>query len=545
MIWKMNKLNKITIIALATLTTTGCSKNFLDEDTSGFQAPDNTYTNTNGFETGLTGLYAFARLEFQTWDNDFFTQGATPQEALQVGTDIVAVKGTGTDATLAPFSNYTLNPASSYVRNYWKFAYGLIGNANLILEALNNPGIDWKDPQKDPMLVQGTAAYFRAYGYRYLISLYGDVPWVDKVTKDPRTDFTRTPKPEVVQHMIEDLKSAAANLPDNPANVAEGKLTKWAALHYLAEAYLWANKPDSAIIAANQVINSGFYRLNDQRFGVQKDSEGDYFHDMFIENNQNRKSGNMETIWAMQLEYNAQGGGDLYTDWSKRAWVPFYAQQAGFLLADSLGGRGLGHIRPYDWWLNSYEVNDVRNSKHNIKRDWYHNDPKSPLYGTKLNITNAIKESGNVFATTTKFFYGKTADNPAYEGNMKDRVKIRLGETYLLLAEAYLQKNDPAMAAKAINEVRVRAKATLAQAGQVNVDYLLDERARELLGEEMRRITLSRFGKDIFLRRLKALNTQSSAIIAGKEDMVPLWPIPQEVIDANSGAVFPQNPGYN
>ncbi|EFK56274.1 RagB/SusD family nutrient uptake outer membrane protein [Sphingobacterium spiritivorum] len=538
----MKAIKNITYLLLATATLSGCSKDFLDEDTSGFQAPDNTYTTTNGFETGLTGLYAFARLEFQTWTNDFFTQGATPQESLQVGTDIVAIKTTGTDATLAPFSNYTLNPASSYVRNYWRFSYGLIGNSNLILSALDNPDIKWTDPVNDPKRVRATADFFRAYGYRYLVSLYGDVPWVDKVSETPRTDFTRTPKAEVLQHMITDLRYASENLPDNPNTVADGKLTKWAALHYLAEAYLWANKPDSAIIAANAVINSGYFKLNDQRFGVEKDNAGDYFHDMFIEKNQNRKSGNQETIWAMQLEYNSQGGGDLYTDWSKRAWVPFYSQQTGFVLADSLGGRGLGHIRPFDWWLNGYEAQDVRNSKYNIKRDWYHNDPKSPLFGTKLNITQEIKESGNVFATTTKFFYGKTAENPAFEGNMKDRVKVRLAETYLLLAEAYLQKSNPGLAADAINVVRARAKATPASAAQVNIDYLLDERARELLGEEMRRITLSRFGREVFLRRVKELNTQSKAAIKEGNE---LWPIPQEVIDANSDAVFPQNQGYN
>jgi len=537
----MKAIKNITYLVLISTVFAGCSKDFLDEDTSGFQAPDNTYTTTNGFETGLTGLYAFARLEFQTWTNDFFTQGATPQESLQVGTDIVAIKTTGTDATLAPFSNYTLNPASSYVRNYWKFSYGLIGNSNLILSALNNPDIKWTNAEEDPKRVRATAVFFRAYGYRYLVSLYGDVPWVDKVSETPRTDFTRTPKQEVIARMITDLRYASENLPENPGTVEDGKLTRWAAYHYLAEAYLLANKPDSAIIAANAVINSPYFKLNDQRFGVDKDKAGDYFHDMFIEKNQNRKSGNQETIWAIQLEYNSQGGGDVYTDWSKRAWVPFYAQQTGFVLADSLGGRGLGHIRPFDWWLNSYEVSDMRNSKYNIKRDWYHNDPKSPLYGTKLNITPAIKESGNVFATTTKFFYGKTADNPAFEGNMKDRVKIRLAETYLLLAEAHLLKADRGSAAGAINVVRARAKATPVLAGQVDVDYLLDERARELLGEEMRRMTLARFGQEVFLRRVRKLNTQSSEVI--KEGNV-LWPIPQEVIDANSGAVFPQNEGY-
>lgn len=535
----MKILYKIQFVLFAAVVLASCSKSFLDEDTSGFVSPGNTFVNTKGFDAGLTGLYAFARLEFQTFNNSIFSHGATPQESLQAGTDIVAVKTTGTDATLAPFTNYTFNPASSYIRNYWRFAYGLIGNSNQILTALENPGISWTDPNQDPKTVRGTASFFRAYAYRYLVTLYGDVPWVDKISASPRTDFVRDPKANVIQMMINDFKTASENLPDNPDQVADGKLTKWAALHYLAEAYLMVQKSDSAIWAANQVINAPYFKLNDQRFGAEKDLPGDYFHDMFIENNQNRKSGNRETIWAIQLEFNNLGGGDRYTDWSKRAWVPFYAQQTGFSLADSLGGRGLGQVRPYKWWLDSYEANDVRNSKYNIKRDWYHNNPASPLYGTKLVLTDAIRSSGNVFETTTKFFYGKTAVDPAFEGNMKDRVKARLAETYLLLAEAYVQKSDPGGAATALNPIRVRAQAT--PFSSVTADVLLDERARELMGEEMRRMTLSRFGAAKFLERVRSLNDQSKGAI---KDHQVLWPVPQEVIDANTGAPFTQNPGY-
>src|SRR5690606_21942337 len=217
----MNKRNTTlyTLLAGLSLFFIGCSKNFLNEDTSGFQSPDNTYINTKGFETGLNGLYAYARMEFLTWNGSIFSQGATPQEALQVGTDIVAIKTTGTDATLAPFSNYSLNPASSYVRNYWKYAYGFIGNTNIILEALTKNTIQWTDKENDPKRVEATARFFRAYSYRYLINLYGDVPWVDKVSPTPRRDFTRTPKAGILAHMIEDLKYAGDNLPDNPGTV--------------------------------------------------------------------------------------------------------------------------------------------------------------------------------------------------------------------------------------------------------------------------------------------------------------------------------------
>ncbi|ULT22404.1 RagB/SusD family nutrient uptake outer membrane protein [Sphingobacterium sp. E70] len=155
-------------------------------------------------------------------ERKYILSGATPQEALQVGTDIVAIKTTGTDATLAPFSNYSLNPASSYVRNYWKYAYGFIGNTNIILEALTKNTIQWTDKENDPKRVEATARFFRAYSYRYLVNLYGDVPWVDKVSATPRRDFTRAPKAEILAHMIDDLKYAGDNLPDNPGTVQEG-----------------------------------------------------------------------------------------------------------------------------------------------------------------------------------------------------------------------------------------------------------------------------------------------------------------------------------
>lgn len=72
---------------------------------------------------------------------------------------------------------------------------------------------------------------------------------------------------------------------------------------------------------------------------------------------------------------------------------------------------------------------------------------------------------------------------------------IRLAETYLLLAEAYLNKGDKASAADAINVVRARAKAPLCTAADVTIDYILDERARELYGEEHRAVTLSSVDK--------------------------------------------------
>jgi hypothetical protein len=117
---------------------------------------------------------------------------------------------------------------------------------------------------------------------------------------------------------------------------------------------------------------------------------------------------------------------------------------------------------------------------------------------------------------------------------------MRLAETYLLRAEAYLNKNEKVKAAADINVVRARAKATPVSPNELDIDYLLDERARELVAEEPRRLTLARLG--LLYSRVKKYNPVSASSIKEYNNLLP---IPQTEIDANQGAVLEQNPGYN
>ena len=76
-----------------------------------------------------------------------------------------------------------------------------------------------------------------------------------------------------------------------------------------------------------------------------------------------------------------------------------------------------------------------------------------------------------------------------------DQYVFRLAETYLLRAEAYLGNGDQVNAAADINMVRTRANAPEIDPSMVNIDYILDERIRELYYEELRLLTLTRLGK--------------------------------------------------
>jgi starch-binding outer membrane protein, SusD/RagB family len=134
-------------------------------------------------------------------------------------------------------------------------------------------------------------------------------------------------------------------------------------------------------------------------------------------------------------------------------------------------------------------------------------------------------------------------------------VITRFAEVYLVGAEAYLQAGDKAKAAELLNVLRQRAayrktntaaqntaaaEAMKITANDVTVDFILDERSRELFGEWMRYHDLVRTKS--LVRRVKTWNTEAAVNV---KDFHALRPIPQSQIDRTvEGPKFPQNPGY-
>lgn len=543
-------MRKIILLLIITLSLNSCS-DFLVENPQNFEDAEGTLSTTKGFQAFLNGMHSYIRQEFQTWGADqvIVSQTATPYEILVGGTDVASISTR--DNTLPIFETYTFNASTGLIANRWRWAYGAITNANMMYDAADKESVDWLN-DTDKNYFKANAAFYRAYAYRYLVYLFGDVPLVLHVQEQYRTDFERTPKSEVLDQIINDLEFASNYLPEDPSKVRDGEITKWAALHLLSEMNLLYGDNERAKTAALDVINSGYYQLMDSRFGSQKDKDGDVFSDLFKDKNYNRGGGNFESIWVIQSEYQTTGGGNRYLDWTRRAFTPGYFFVSGFQISEEYGGRGLGQLISTDWWLSSYEDFDLRNSEYNIRKTWVYNDPEVPeLYGKVYGEANerpageemeaflkTNRKAGNIFPATTKFDFGIDSD-PTYEGNDKDKYRMRLAETYLLLAEAYINLQDYQKAADAINVVRQRAGASLATKEEMDIDYLLDERARELFGEEFRRFTLVRTGK--LVERTKKYNPESAQYI---KDHNVLWPIPQRVIDSNTGNKWSNNNGY-
>jgi len=531
----INKLINGLLLAVLFFSQ-ACKESILDEEPLSFLGPDITLVNNAGFQSAITALHEGERLIIQAsnW-SDYW--------ALFFGTDIGSISvwsGVGLKDYLAE-----LTPSSAYANFFWEWGYlKMLPRANQIIDYAERPTAIWKD-ENEKNAVIAEARFFRARVYNVLTTLYGDVPIVDKVSTVPKVDYIRNPRRDVLEFVKADLEFASQWLPLTEPQ--PGRIVKYAADHLLAEVNISLGNFDEAINAATSVITSGHYQLMTSRFGTTKDQPGDVFSDMFKDGNQNRSGGNLENIWVVQYEFQTPGGAGPGKLWP-RCWGCWYENgrdpnnASGFVLTEGLG-RMVGFMRPcnhviYGIWAD--DPNDMRNSPYNIRRKWYYNNPKSAYYGQLVTYHPYLDTMINIFPIFRKI------EGISYEGVTSGNIysdwpRMRLAETYLLRAEAYLMKGDKQKAADDINVVRGRSNAKPVNADKVDLDYILDERLRELIIEEPRRLTLNRMGK--FVERTRKYNTFPITLSTIK-DYHNLFPIPQKFIDANFGAKTEQNPGY-
>lgn len=88
--------------------------------------------------------------------------------------------------------------------------------------------------------------------------------------------------------------------------------------------------------------------------------------------------------------------------------------------------------------------------------------------------------------------------------------------------------------------MRERVGARRIGAGDVTIDYILDERLRELSFEEPRIMTLGRLG--LIYDRVSRYNDYTEGETVSEYNN--LYPIPYSEIERNTDAVLEQNPGY-
>ena len=566
-------MKKYRIFITAAFMAVGLSScnGYLDEENLSNVNADEYFQKSEGFESLVNGAYASLR---SIWANepwlfnlgvDIYTRG----ESYDIGGSYE-----NRDVYSSELNEYgTLDAQNSFVGNFYQNVYYGIQVCNT---AINKAGGVSGLSESTVSQRLAEARFLRAYYYYLLAEQFGDVALVTEEINKPQTDFSRTPEKEVYDFIISELNDAIKMLPASQENF--GRATQGAAKHllglvYLTRGYKTYGQPSDFNQAAtlfDEVINSGQYQLQPT------------YADVYDPDNQT----NNEVIFSVQYDtksFGGQHGGN-----NQRYLYGFLLDKkvpTGFERYSSRYGYHDNQFMPTQFLYSLFNTSVDSRYDVNFTSEYYATMPDEsiglkegdlrvyfPKYDqsfTKADSLALMQENPNAIIITpdrwkqdiehiggsgmcpmiTKF--GDPKDDYTGDSRQKkssrDIFLFRLADTYLLAAEAYYKAGDNVKAAERINAVRRRAALPghaddmTIQPSDVNIDFILDERAREMAGEYNRWMDLKRTGK-LIERTLKYNNL--AAKVNKMDSHILVRPIPQAVMDQTTGGNFKQNTGY-
>ncbi len=562
----MKSLSKYLLISLLLIFTFSC-EDFLEEENKSNITAENYFTSASGYESLVNAAYGTLRSSIGSVGGSrgypfMFCSGVDIYNRGE--SELVGGTYENRDVFSSQLNEYgSLDAENQFVTNFYTDFYYAIQVCNTAVSRAGNAG-GVSDSRKEQLLAE--TKVLRAYYYYNLVEQFGDIPLVTDEITAAITHFERASEEQIYQFILSELEASVAVLP--AVQTEFGRVTKGAANHLLSLVYLtrgyksFAEADDfsKAASLADVVINSGSYSLQNT------------FKEVFDRDNEN----NDEIIFSIQYAVGPGLEGSLQSrqfGWLLHEKEPGFAfgdlsyplQYAQFTPSQHLYGLFNTNIDSrYDGTFNSeyYATADVPVLGIN-KGDLrvYFPKPDQPFttqdsldfmaqnpVANIITISRWLPDIENLggsgkFPMIWKFHDPSTTD--VYVST-RDIILFRLAETYLIAAEAYFKSGDNTKAAARINSLRTRAalpgKTAEMQIGasDVDIDFILDERARELAGEYKRWYDLKRTGK--LIERTLAHN-----VLAKKSNTLTtkhlLRPIPQSVIDRDSGE-FPQNANY-
>ncbi|PWJ59413.1 putative outer membrane starch-binding protein [Dyadobacter jejuensis] len=536
----------------------GCSQ-ILDEVPVS-QVGSQYYNSLAGFEGGVNAVYTSMRSYY----------GAEVSTNLSVfGTDTYT---NGSDGSYKYMNQYTASFGSnvSILTNLWNSLYSGINTANILIDLANTDGVTGlSEAAKNQRIAE--LKFLRAHAYFLLTQNWGNIAISVNGITNPTKDFTKATVAEVYAVILADLIAALPYLPTTVGNADYGRATQGACEHMLAKVYL--TKATSEAAESTDFENAATYSshvINNYSYALQSDYA--LVHD---QSNQQ----NSEIIWAVQYSNDVltNGSGNM----THLFFLMEYDVQAG-MIRDIANGRPWKRYRPTDYLLNvifnpADRSKDSRFKK-SFKDTWLSNSPGTFTSGlfdnTKTSVTFASGDTAiyipgiewtveqraakkfqvlvpslyqaNLYPTLSKYLDPLRPEIGTSAGS-RDVFVARLADTYLILAEANIKLGRSQQAADAINMIRRRAAWSGMEsemeitASDATMEFLMQERERELSGELSRWYDLKRWG--VLVSQVQAYNPDGAA---GIQSYHNLRPIPQTQIDRTEGTStnFPQNPGY-
>lgn len=528
-----------------------CEKKLEEFNPSGLTA-SNIVTKAAGFDALVNAAYSYDRFWYGK------EEGISVSE---MGTDIWTSGSGDVYPQLTQYNNLQGSNTASLTL-LWNNFYAAINLCNTGITNISKV-TDYTATQKATR--EGELRFLRAFYYWHIAETWGSVNFTTQPTTGAVTTANKTSVDTIYNQIFTDLKFAVANLPTTTTDY--GRVTVPAAKAFLARMYLTRGMNAEANSLASNVIKNYGYSLLPK------------FSDLWSMSNLKNK----EVIWA--IDYSTiLTNNDLTTSTyayghsrgSNNAhllWLMVYDQvNTSTLIRDIPYGRPFNRYMPTLSLLNLFDdANDSRFSG-SFQTVWLANKasgtvkigdtvaycPKGTIpvaqQSAKYKTYDYAKVYGptgapiqNKFYISLSKFLDPTRTSIAEAQSARDVFVIRLAEMYLIAAEAKLKLNDKDSAAYYINQIRTRAAKTGRTAqmqitpAQVDLDFILDERARELCGEQLRWFDLKRTGK--LISRINTMNPDAAKYV---KDYHLVRPIPQTQIDAvTNKTVFKQNPGYN
>lgn len=467
----------------------GCKK-FLD-----IPPPANQLVTTNVFNSDASATSAQLAIYANMWNNSeswymASNMGIYADELQSYSTDQQALTPLYTNNLTGNFelgwgANYGFSP-----NNYYAYIYA----ANAAISGLQSVGGTSAVVRQQLI---GEAYFVRAYWHFYLSNIFGAVPLVLTTDYTVNGTIARTPRVQVLRQVISDLETAKGLLNSNYVDASDTIVTtervrpnKAAAEALLARAYLYLGDYDNANIidyqkadsCATAVIGNPTYNLSS-------------INGVFLKNSS-------ETIWQLQTPSTA--GNDTQDG-------------ARFILtaAPSTGSNSYATVS--NQLFNSFEAGDQR------KSSWI----------------GSITEGGATYYFPYKYKVTNGLQNKEYE------MMLRLGEQYLIRAEARMHEGDLTGAAADLNMIRTRAglPPTIAVTAADLQAAILHERQVELFTEwGARWFDLCRTGNAPSVMGSPGNVCQAKGGIWAWDNHQLLWPIPQKDMSADPN--LKQNSGY-
>jgi hypothetical protein len=544
-----NKIFRIIFILATVALLTQCKENILLN-----QAPQDAPNQGNFFTNAASARQSVVAI-VPIWSNYWFYQNCfIPTYADMLSDDAWLYGNRKNNPWRSNWTDWNITPdfgvadGSALLQFWWSTLYQGINAASFAVDNIPNSTDKGFTPELQKKYI-GVAKMYRALGYIYLSTLWGDVPLHKSFISNVNDAYVaKSPKSEVLQFAIEDLIYATANIPDSWKGDDLGLPTKAAAAGFLTRAYLCEKDFPHAEAAANNALTiattDGFAMMDDYAFMESEASQP-----------------NKEWIFAFQFIPNDATG--LF---SNRGSVYRGVRDDPTYIQNLTYGAGFGYAVPTRNLVDAFEKNDPRRKASMwIAGDFfgiYHGDNKlykNPV--TKLTITyhegDSIKYQngwsfGNV--NTRKIITDIRTLSAAEESGM-DIPVLRYAELYLYYAEALIENNKIAEGMAQLNKVRARPSVNmppLTASGQDDArKKLRHERRIELNMEGVRIFDLFRWGimKDVFGEgpgAKKILGVVGNDTIYRQTNcQFPrnnVLPIPQLEIDVNKKMI--QNPGY-